>query len=244
MIRRGFTLIELMATMAIGSALLLLAAGLLGRAGQGYARGSDGIAAEREARAALALITDDLAQAVWHRDSVLEPGGADGWPQARLGLFSLQAAEAQSDAGRAGDLCAIHYQLRDLTLGQKTVRCLMRGFRDSGEVFPALAAGSAAPLFEARDEDEALAFGVLAFDARPLVRTADGKLADWVPDAARSQAPEFVRLRLVVTRRDLLAKLSTAADWDAHPLLGDPARAADHPQLEVHESLLRFGPDD
>jgi prepilin-type N-terminal cleavage/methylation domain-containing protein len=63
MTRRGFTLIELLATMAVGGVLLLLAAGLLGRAGQGYARGSDGIAAEREARAALALIADDLAQA-------------------------------------------------------------------------------------------------------------------------------------------------------------------------------------
>lgn len=244
MIRRGFTLIELLATMAIGSALLLLAAGLLGRAGQGYARGSDGIAAEREARAALALIADDLAQAVWHRDSVLDPGGTDGWPRARLGLLSLQAADAQSDAGRAGDLCAIHYQLRDLTLGQKTVRCLMRGFRDSGKVFPALAAGSAASLFEARDQDEPLAFGVVAFEARPLVRAADGKLADWGPDDSRSQSPDFLRLRLVVARRDLLAKLATPSDWDAHPLLGDPAQAAEHPQLEVHESLLRFGPDD
>jgi prepilin-type N-terminal cleavage/methylation domain-containing protein len=244
MIRRGFTLIELMATMAIGSALLLMAAGLLGRAGQNYARGSDGIAAEREARAALALIADDLAQAVWHRDSVLDPGATDGWPRARLGLLSLQAADAQSDASRTGDLCAVTYSIRDLSLGQKTVRCLMRGFRESGEVFPALATGSAAPLFEARDEDEPLAFGVLSFEARPLVRAGDGKLADWVPDADRSQAPDFVRLRLVVARRDLLGKLATAADWDAHPLLGDPARAAGHPQLEVHESLLRFGPDD
>ena len=244
MTRRGFTLIELLATMAVGGVLLLLAAGLLGRAGQGYARGSDGIAADREARAALALIADDLAQAVWHRDSVLNPGAADGWPRARLGLLSLQAADAQSEQGRTGDLCAIHYQLRDLTLGQKTVRCLMRGFRDSGEVFPALATGSAAPLFEARDQDEPLAFGVLSFEARPLVRAADGKLADWMPDGSRSQAPDFVRLRLVVARRDLLAKLASASDWDAHPLLGDPARAAEHPQLEVHESLLRFGPDD
>jgi prepilin-type N-terminal cleavage/methylation domain-containing protein len=244
MSRRGFTLIELMATMAIGGGLLLLAAGLLGRAGQGYARGSDGVAAEREARAALALIADDLAQAVWHRDCVLDPGGGDGWPRARLGLLSLQAGDAQSDQGRAGDLCAIHYQLRDLRIGQKTVRCLMRGFHDSAAVFPSLAAGSAAPLFEARDDDEPLAFGVLAFEARPLVRKADGKLADWVPDEARSQAPDFVRLRLVIARRDLLAKLSTAADWDAHPLLGDPARAAEHPQLEVHESLLRFGSHD
>lgn len=244
MTRRGFTLIELLATMAIGSALLLLAAGLLGRAGESYARGSDGIAAEREARAALALIADDLAQAVWHRDSVLDPGGTDGWPRARLSLLSLQAADAQSDPGRAGDLCAVGYSIRDLTLGQKTVRCLMRGFHDSAAVFPALAAGSAAPLFEARDDDEPLAFGVLAFEARPLVRAADGKLVDWLPDAARSQAPDFLRLRLVLARRDLLAKLATAADWDAHPLLGDPARAAEHPQLEVHESLLRFGPDD
>ncbi|TAE77683.1 MAG: prepilin-type N-terminal cleavage/methylation domain-containing protein [Verrucomicrobia bacterium] len=244
MIRRGFTLLELMVTMAIGGLLLVLAASILGQAGRTYTRGSDGIAAEREARAALALLSDDLAQAIWHTDSKFLSSDNHGWRQDELGLLSLQAPDAQSTTGRNGDLCAVHYQLRDLTLGNQVVRCLTRGFHDSGTVFPALTEKSLPSLFAPRDQDEPLAFGVVAFEAHALVREDDGELRDWPPDPTRTRGPDFLRIRLVIARRDLLAKLTRSADWDAHRLLGNSSSAANHPQLEVHESLLRFGHHD
>ncbi len=241
--RGGFTLLELLVTMAIGSVLLLVAAAMLGRAGDSYSQGSGSVGAEREARAVLTQMRDDFGKAVWHRDTVFEAGG-EGWRRARTGFLALQPEDAQSAEGRSGDLCAVHYYVKDIEVGSSTVRCLMRGFRESGEVFPALKAGSLTPLFAEKDTDEPVAFGVLSFEATPLVRDDTGQLVPWqqLPaDDPFNVAPHFLRIRLVVARRELIGKLSTTRDWDTSPLRGDPLKAADNRNLEVYEVLQRFG---
>jgi prepilin-type N-terminal cleavage/methylation domain-containing protein len=100
--RGGFTLLELLVTMAIGSILLLVAATMLGRAGDSYSQGSGSVAAEREARAVLTQMGEDFAKAVWHKDNVFEAGG-EGWKRARTGFLSLQPEDALDllDAGFA-----------------------------------------------------------------------------------------------------------------------------------------------
>jgi prepilin-type N-terminal cleavage/methylation domain-containing protein len=241
--RGGFTLLELLVTMAIGSVLLLVAAAMLGRAGDSYSQGSGSVGAEREARAVLTQMRDDFGKAVWHRDTVFEAGG-EGWRRARTGFLALQPEDAQSVEGRSGDLCAVHYYVKDIEVGSSTVRCLMRGFRESGEVFPALKAGSLTPLFAEKDTAEPVAFGVLSFEATPLVRDETGQLAPWqqLPaDDPFNVAPQFLRIRLVVARRELIGKLSTTRDWDTSPLRGDPLKATDNRNLEVYEVLQRFG---
>ncbi len=243
--RGGFTLLELLVTMSIGAVLLLIAATMLGRAGDSYSQGSGSVAAEREARAVLTQMGEDFAKAVWHQDTILEAGG-EGWKRARTGFLSLQPEDAQSDDGRSGDLCAVHYYVKDIQVGPSTVRCLMRGFRESGEVFPALSAGSLTPIFAEEDTDEPVAFGVLAFEATPLTRElGTGNLIDWTQTGNPVTAgPDFLRLRLVVARRELLGKLTTSSDWDSNPLRGDPLKASENRNLEVYEVLQRFGNDD
>jgi len=243
--RGGFTLLELLVTMSIGAVLLLVAATMLGRAGDSYSQGSGSVAAEREARAVLTQMGDDFAKAVWHQDTIFEAGG-EGWKRARTGFLSLQPEDAQSDDGRSGDLCAVHYYVKDIQVGPSTVRCLMRGFRESGEVFPALKAGSLTPMFAEEDTDEPVAFGVLAFEATPLTRElGTGNLIDWTQTGNPVTAgPDFLRLRLVVARRELLGKLATSSDWDSSPLRGDPLKASENRNLEVYEVLQRFGNDD
>lgn len=243
--RGGFTLLELLVTMSIGAVLLLVAATMLGRAGDSYSQGSGSVAAEREARAVLTQMGDDFAKAVWHQDTIFEAGG-EGWKRARTGFLSLQPEDAQSDDGRSGDLCAVHYYVKDIQVGPSTVRCLMRGFRESGEVFPALGAGSLTPMFAEEDTDEPVAFGVLAFEATPLTRElGTGNLIDWTQTGNPvTTGPDFLRLRLVVARRELLGKLTTSSDWDSSPLRGDPLEASENRNLEVYEVLQRFGNDD
>jgi prepilin-type N-terminal cleavage/methylation domain-containing protein len=243
--RGGFTLLELLVTMSIGAVLLLVAATMLGRAGDSYSQGSGSVAAEREARAVLTQMGDDFAKAVWHQDTIFEAGG-EGWKRARTGFLSLQPEDAQSDDGRSGDLCAVHYYVKDIQVGPSTVRCLMRGFRESGEVFPALKAGSLTPMFAEEDTDEPVAFGVLAFEATPLTRElGTGNLIDWTQTGNPvTTGPDFLRLRLVVARRELLGKLATSSDWDSNPLRGDPLKASENRNLEVYEVLQRFGNDD
>ena len=238
--RGGFTLVELLVTMAIGSVILFVSATLLARAGDGYERGSGSVAAEREARALLHQIGGDLSKAEWHKDTRLKNEG-DDWKKADLGFFALQPEDAQTEAKRSADLCAIHYYIKDIEVGGVTVRALMRGFRESGEVFPALRTGSAESLFETETTDEPVAFGVLSFEAQPLQRATSGQWEDWNGNVAK--APGAVRLRLVIARRELLGKLTTPADWNNSPLRGNPEQAGNHPNLETYEAIQRYGND-
>lgn len=243
--RGGFTLLELLVTMAIGAVLLLIAATMLGRAGDSYSQGSGSVAAEREARAVLTQMGEDFAKAVGHKDNIFEAGG-EGWKRARTGFLSLQPEDAQSEDGRSGDLCAVHYYVKDIQVGESTVRCLMRGFRESGEVFPAIKAGSLTPMFAEEDTDEPVAFGVLAFEATPLTREpGTGSLITWsAAGNLVTESPDFIRIRLVIARRELLGKLASTSDWDSNPLRGDPLKASENRNLEVYEVLQRFGNDD
>lgn len=236
---RGFTLIELMVAMTIGMIVLLTAIAMLGRGGDEYERIGGNVGSAREARAVLTQLSEDLRAT---NDALFEKNTAV-WPATRLGLFTLQAPEAQSAAGRLGDLCVVQYYLKDLTIGGKTVRCLMRGFRESKETFAALRSGQTASLLVPGERDEPLAFGVLSFEARPKVRGPDGGWVDCEPEAAR--APEAVEVRLILVRRELAAKLASPGAWDGGGatarLLGTAADAAGNRNLEVVTAVIRCG---
>lgn len=240
--RRGFSLIELMFSMAIGSIILILAATMLGSSGDGYERIGGSVASEREARALMTQLASDLSTAKFHKDTLIEKSSAS-FPTDRLGFLSLQPAAAQTEAGRIGDLCTVNYYIKDLPIGNKTVRCLMRGFRESNETFNALKSGVIPPLFIAQTNDEPIAFGVVSFEARTRVRDTAGKWIDWVPNS--TSGPEALDVKLVVARRELSGKLKTAADWNGSgstgKLMGDPAKPENSKNLEVYKTTLRFG---
>jgi prepilin-type N-terminal cleavage/methylation domain-containing protein len=242
----GFSLIELMFSMTIGSVLLILAATMLGSSGDSYERVGGNVASEREARAVITQLASDFSTARFHKDTVFEKSTAS-WPLDRIGFLSLQPAIAQSDAGRIGDLCAVHYYVKDLTIAGKTVRCLMRGFRESSTTFEALRKDSLAPLFaETPAIDEPIAFGVISFEARPKSRDATGKWTDWVENDV--SPPVAMEIKLVIARRDLAAKLALPADWDgsgsSQPFIGKPAEPERSKSLEIFATTLRFGNHD
>ncbi len=240
---RGFTLVELLSAMVIGSMILLAAASLLGSSGDGYERVGGGVAAEREARALITQLTSDLSTARFHKDGVIEVSNKS-WPDDRLGFLSLQPAQAQSDEGRIGDLCAVHYYMDDLTIGGKTVRCLMRGFRESVETFDAVENGDIKPLFLKQNTlDEPVAFGVVSFEARPKSKDPQGRWIDWIKND--DKGPEAFEVRLVIARRDLAGRLKTSSDWNGGgsggSQLGSSSEAARNSELEVYGALIRFG---
>jgi len=243
---RGFSLIELMASMTIGSIILLAAVALLGSSGDGYERVGGGVATEREARALITQLASDLSTAIFRKDAVFKKS-TTAWPADRLGFLSLQPAGAQSDSGRIGDLCAVHYYVKDLTINGKSVRCLMRGFRESKDTFKALQDGSVSPLFAQRkDIDEPVAFGIVSFEARPQARDKSGLWTAWLEND--ETGPEALDVRLVIVRRGLAARLKLPADWDgagtAGNMLGKPAEAARNKDLETYGTLIRFGNDE
>ncbi|BCX48511.1 hypothetical protein HAHE_24190 [Haloferula helveola] len=241
--RAGFTLVELMVSMALGMLVLLLGVAGLRAVGEGYGRGTDGVASEREARAILTQAAEDLSKAVRGREMVFG-GSTDAWRKDRLGFLCLQPDDAQSDSERVGDLCAVVYYIKDLKIGRDTVRCLLRGFRGSDETFEALRTGNESSLFVGEPADEPVAFGVLAFKVEPSVRGADGEWEDWQQTADPDWVgPDAVRLVLVVARRELVAKLRDTGAWDNSPLLGDPDDAEFSDQLETYEIFQPFGHD-
>jgi prepilin-type N-terminal cleavage/methylation domain-containing protein len=239
----GFSLIELMFSMAIGSLILILAATLLGTSGDGYERISGSVASDREARAVIAQLSTDLATAVFHKGGVIENSTA-AWPADRLGFLSLQPESAQTEAGRIGDLCTVNYYLHDLTLSGKTVRCLMRGFRESNDTFKALREEDTTSLFEQKPNlDEPIAFGVVSFEAHPKLRDREGKWIEWVKND--DVGPEALEIKIVIARRNLTGKLKLPADWKGDSptgnLLGEAAKADRNKDLQVYATTLRFG---
>lgn len=236
----GFTLVELLFSMAIGTMVLLLAATMLRSSGEGYERVSGSVEVERETRALISQMTSDFSTAVYHKDQMLESSIAS-WPADKIGILSLQPAGTQADAGHIGDLCAVNYYMTDLTLGGKTVRCLMRGFRESKETFAAIHDDTVDSLFTPKESlDEPVAFGVAAFSATPKSRDPSGKWNDWVKNVTVS--PDAIEIRLIIAHRSLISKFKTPTDWDGgSALLGLVDDAERNPYLEVYQTLIRFG---
>lgn len=226
----GFTLLELMVSMAISTIILLLAAALLGSSGQGYGRAADGVACGREGRVAFCQLTADLASAVVHRGEVLDSSSGHG-----IGFLSLQSPDAQSGTGRIGDACAVIYQLEDLPIGGHVRRCLTRSVRESGETLANLRVGQTESLFSGRKEEaEPLAFGVVDFEAIPKSLSTGGEWTDW--EMNDTIPPDALEVTLVIARSELLGRLQTTADWDA---LDDGGH--DRSGLETHSGIIRFG---
>lgn len=237
----GFSLLELLCSMAIGALLLLAAAALLGSSGSGYERVGAGVATDREARALIRQLTADLAGARFHKDTVFGVSDAT-WAADRLGFLSLHAAQSQSAAGCIGDLCAVHYYPKDLAIGGKVMRCLMRGCRESGETFKALADDTVATLFEERPLiDEPIACGVISFTARAMTCSPAGEWLVWEKNDLIG--PAALEIRLVLARRGLAARLAQSADWDGAGAvqLGPPSAVARNADLEVYATRISFG---
>ena len=138
----------------------------------------------------------------------------------------------------------MNYYVKDLDIGGKKLRCLMRGFRESKDTFQALRDDKVAGLFAAQPAiDEPVAFGVVSFEARPKTLDAGGKWIDWVKNDTTS--PDGIEMKLVVARRSLQGKLKQASDWDgtggAAKSIGSPADAERNKDLEVYAALIRFG---
>ncbi len=235
----GFTLVELMFSMAIGTIVLLLAATMLGTSGDGYERVGGNVAAEREARALMAQLTSDLSTAYFHKDGLIDKSSSS-WSTDKIGFLTLQPAAAQTKEGRIGDLCAVNYYTKDLTMAGRTVRCLMRGFRESNDTFKALRDQTVDSLFIKQNKDEPVAFGVVSFTATPRSKDSMGKWIDWVKND--TIGPDAFDVRLVVARRSLSGRLKTPSDWNGGSgLLGPPAKADRSPNLEIYQTTVRFG---
>lgn len=232
--RPAFSLLELVLAMTAAMMVLLIAATALGDAGEKCGRVKAGVGARREFRLGLVEWNADLASAVSgmpaHTYARQGPEAGD-----RFGFFLLRPFSKQSETGGLGDLCAVIYYLKDFESGGQTVRCLVRGLRESAEVYAAMKQDDEESLFKPRDTDEPMMFGVVTFEARAKMRKT-GEWKDW--DAKEAKKPQAVEWRIEVARRDLEQRLETPAQWDA--LTGE-RKARDEKQIEAQSGITVFG---
>ncbi len=242
----GFTLAEMLVALAIASLTLIAAASFLGAAGGNYSRIGGGLSAERDARAVITQIGMELATAT-SACAILLENSQTAWPADHFGFTSLQPAHAQSKEGHIGDLCAVHYYLADLNISGKTVRCLMRGFRESRETFTALKNDGTASLFSKQpDIDEPVAMRVVSLEANPMYRKPDGTWHEW--SHAAPYPPDAVEIRLIIARPEFAARLHNSNDWDeigtASHVMREARIAHLKKELDVYETMISYGSHD
>lgn len=241
----GFSLTELLFAMAVGTIILLAASAFLGSSTEGYSRITGNVSGERESRSLFSELSSELSSAVFQEDMAAVRDGS-AWAKGRLAFLSLLPGDSQAREKHIGDLCAVHYYVGDLNVGGQVVRCVMRGFRDSKDVFDALHNDTVPGLFTPDPvADEPIVMRVVSFDVRPQVVDGNGRWVD-APVPVTS-APAAVKVRLVVARPSLSGRMRDVADWDgASPIaardLGNPEEADRNPYLQVHESVIPFAP--
>ena len=242
-VSRGLSIIELLFSIVIGSAILLIAASMLVRSGDSYEQIKQRVASNREARSAMVQITSDLSTACYHKDSLFDRS-VNYWPTDQLCFLSMKSKNSQKDSNSLGDLCLVNFYLKDLIIGGKTVRCLMRGLCESGQTFDALKSENLSSLFkENLNLDEPIALGVISFEARPKIRDEDHRWIDWVKNDTIS--PQGLEVKLVTVRQGIMTRLKHSSDWDGinndDLKLGTPDESHENKNLEVYQAILRFG---
>lgn len=232
---RGFSLVELMVAVSLAATLLVLASAALGWLGEGYGRSAGGVRAGREARAAMDQWSRDLAHRVKDERWWWKPG-SQRWRRDEVGMLALAPEDSQEESEWVGDVVAVSYRVRDISLGGRVVRCLVRGQTDSAGVFAALRdGGDFDDLFQPGAAEEVVAFGVVKFQVEPLVWGPSGLQA--ATTVAEQERPDALRLELILVRPELMDAFATVEDWDGAARLGEPAEARESKHLEVYECV-------
>ncbi|MEM6910740.1 MAG: hypothetical protein AAF555_04080 [Verrucomicrobiota bacterium] len=173
-----------------------------------------------EGRAAVLMLTEDLATSVWPEGFRLVEGNdkfADG---PRLGFYTLKPDFVQAEEERVGDVCEVTYYLDVVPEGfansPRVVPKLMRGFSGSATVF-AERRGSADPEpteVVSETTDEVVAYGVVSFDLQPKYRNDSGAVQQWT--AGLEVPPDFFEVELIVANRSLTRRFQTADEWGTY----------------------------
>lgn len=146
--REAFTLLEVLVSSAILGILLVILLGTVSGSLNMWRATEDKVTADREGRAAYALIAQDLANAFVPADSNLWPRITNTANTSSLRFLTLRPPDYQNQAaGDAGDICYVEYLVRRTntlsTAGRPGNNIVLRKFIGSKETFDALQSGAA-----------------------------------------------------------------------------------------------------
>ncbi|MEM9080101.1 MAG: prepilin-type N-terminal cleavage/methylation domain-containing protein [Verrucomicrobiota bacterium] len=218
----GFTLVEVLVAMGVGTTVLLVMMTVMSMGTQGYQEATRRIDAMVEARSALSVLADDVSTLVGTSDDEF------GWEEDderfhQIWFLTIKPEDAQDAENAIGDVCLVHYftavtpdaPIEDAVYSRK----LYRRFWSSGEVIDRLFSGNLPSMSPNPELAEAIAFNVTRFVAQPLMSSPqNGRMIEW---SAGNGTPESLGLNLQVIDSDTAALFREESDWD---LTGDLAR--------------------
>jgi prepilin-type N-terminal cleavage/methylation domain-containing protein len=226
---RGFTLLEIMVSMAILAILIVILSTMVDSSAKLWRQSENRVDSFREARAALNLIASDMQSIAFPKESNPKqprffalnsgaelPGSASQSPEASSLFFlsALPTSEQQADENKS-DLCTIGYFLAydSPTLNQKDKSLnLYRFFRSSDKTDVVLRGQDpiAANFTTGPSGEEVLARNIVGFKIRGyIVDAITGTVTDY-PDATGTP-PSYLDIELTAVNNEAAHHLDSKA---------------------------------
>lgn len=235
--KRGFTLLELLVSLAVGSLVILIILASLLRGSKDYKRIDERRHASLEARSALHAIANDLRSATWDSTSLFYQKSQATWPEDSVGFFLSKPRSSQSSQEAIGDMCYVYYYTA-ITADQRGVsRKLFRQFISSQKAFELLKNKSdplLIPPTNNPEEDEPIAFDIAGIRIEPFYYDSQKKAIAWSP--THTSPPDYIDITLFITDKSTRIHLVTGDDWKADTpigkkLLGTPDKIHKNPHI-------------
>lgn len=230
---RAFTILELLVAMAIFSLLIVMLMGMVDSASKLWRETENRVDSYREARAAINIISHDLANALAGTNlnairinedaySFLNNAETDTNSAAAIFFLSAQSATSQNPASNKSDVCQVGYFLAyDKTSALAGVNSnvpktmnLYRYFLSSDQTFAKLITGASSifgnSIGALDDEVELLARNITRFQIKAL--DTNGTPYVSTPTAP---LPPVIQIELTALNAETAKKLVSKSDWIA-----------------------------
>lgn len=226
----AFTLLELLVAMAVLAILVVMMMGLVTSATSLWRQSENRADAYREARAALTIISRDLANLVVSTNTnyflindkgafAKVPAGAETNAQRLGAAFFLSALPLNAQApGSLSDVCEVGYFMgfeRTFAGGNSSMQTLnlYRFFRSSNPTFTNLLGNStfAGASFSSA-ESELLARNIREFRITPLIYTNDAYSTNFTPSTSKP-VPDAVEISITAVNQEAARRFTNRTEW-------------------------------
>jgi|GEM_PF-1975493 len=223
--KKGFTLLELLVSMAVASGLMLLLLTLMSSSSDTYNKAARTIAQRVDGRSGIHLLKRDIAGQLGGREILYEQGTlGQAWPCDEFGFFTVKTAASQGDPNALGDVCFVRYYVAENDVfSDGYSRKLYRQFLISSNAKDVIQTGisTGAPAVDPT-VDEVIAVNVVQFSVSLWTRPdSSSAWVEWT--TASPTAPLRADISLIIADSKIARRLTTSEDWDSPAKLGTPA---------------------
>lgn len=197
--RNGFTLIELLVAMAITSIIILALFAVVGQSTTNYTQTSRAVNTLSQARAFIQFFDREISTRLPSTPLIHETGGSGGVADADKIAFVRTLPAIEQSADSPGDLATSMYYVgfsQDLgsDVSPKLFRRTLNPEETQNEILDTTGTPSLPPTTE---NDEAIVYNVLDFQARPQKLSANGSLEDWSETDTDSPVALVMSIRFI-----------------------------------------------